>query len=146
MPRFFVRPQGLRPDFRLVVTFLWGDFHNVDTEGNSYNPASREWTWLYCQNRECEQEIFEIEPCSEQPLILQVHSELSELAARVTWFLAKETQSSVAPEPTGPWHELIWLGDKVGAFDLCEGERRASLSVWRRSTLADPYPNLHDPS
>ena len=46
MPRFFVQPEGPRPDFRLVITFLGGDSHNVDTDGNSHNPASRDWTCL----------------------------------------------------------------------------------------------------
>jgi hypothetical protein len=144
VPQFFVQPQGLRPDFRLVVTFLWGDFHNVDTDGNSYNPASREWTVLFCQNRECEGEVFEVGPFSERPLVLRVDSPLPALAARVAWFLAKETQSEVALEPTGPWHEVSWLKDQVGAFDLTEAARRASLSCWRRATLDNPYPNLRN--
>ena len=142
MPRFFVQPQRIRPDFRLVVTFLWGDLHNVDTDGNSFNPASRDWTVLFCQNRECKSEIFEVGPFSERPLILQIDSRIPELAARVAWFLAKETNSEVAVEPAGPWHKLSWLEDQVGAFDLTEAERRASVSCWRRATLENPYPNL----
>lgn len=124
------------------MTFLWGDFHNVDTEGSSHNPASRDWSELYCQNRECKREIFEVGPFSEYPLILQVASPVQELAARVTWFLAKETQSEVATEPTGPWHHLSLLESQLGEFDLREAERRSALSCWRRATLDDPYPNL----
>lgn len=143
MPRFFFQPQNPRPDFRLIVTFLWGDFHNVDTEGDSYNPASRNWTVLYCQNREREGEIFEVGPFSERPPILQVDSPVRELAARVTCFLAKETQSEVATEPTGPWHHLSWLENQLGEFNLREAEQRAALSCWRRATPDDRYPNLH---
>lgn len=145
MSHFLVRPQSLRPDFRLVISFLWGDFHNVDTEGDSFNPASQDWTWLYCQNRECESEIFEICPFSSHPLILSVDSSTPELAARVAWFLAKETQSEVALEPTGPWHDISLLENQVGEFDLPESTHRTLLSCWRRATLDDPYPNLRDP-
>ena len=144
--RLFVQPQGPRPDFRLIITFLWGDFHNVDTDGNSHNPASRDWTCLYVQNRECEHEVVEVGPFSEHPLILQVDSPVPELAARVTWFLAKETNSKVAPEPTGPWQDISLLKSQVGSFDLTEAEQRASISCWRRATLEDPYPNLRDRS
>lgn len=144
--RFFLQPQGPRPDFRLVVTFLWEDFHNVDTDGNSHNPASRDWTCLYVQNRECEHEIVEVGAFSEHPLILQVDSQTPELAARVAWFLAKETNAKVAPEPTGPWHDVSLLENQVGSFDLIEAERRATLSCWRRAAPDDPYPNLHNPS
>ena len=36
--RFHVRPTGPRPDFRLVIAFLWAEMHNVDSDGNRTIP------------------------------------------------------------------------------------------------------------
>jgi hypothetical protein len=46
MAKLDVRVAGPRPDFRLVLAFVWGDAE-TDTEGNSRNAASREWTELW---------------------------------------------------------------------------------------------------
>ncbi len=142
MARVFLQPRGPRPDFRLVITFLWGDFHNVDTDGNSYNPASRDWTELYCQNRGNEAETFDVAPTSESPLTLEVESDLPELAARVAYFLATETSAVVACDLSGPWQEPASLRKSLGSFDLAAVELRAHKSIWREATLDDPYPNL----
>jgi hypothetical protein len=142
MARVFLQPRGPRPDFRLVISFLWGDLHNVDTEGNSYNPANRDWTELYCQNRENELETFHVGAVSQAPLTLAVESDLPELAARVAYFLATETWAAVASDPSGPWHGPALLRKSLGSFDLAAAELRAQKSVWREATLEDPYPNL----
>ena len=143
MARFYIRPRLPRPDFRLVVTFLWGDFHSVDTEGDSYNPASRDWNHLYCQNREQESEHFEVHPVQADPLVLEIASECRRLAARVTYFLALETASGFAPRAAGPFAHPDTLRGELGAdFDLAAAEQRAAASCWRRSTLEKPYPNL----
>lgn len=143
MTRVFLQPRGPRPDFRLVISFLWGDLHNVNTDGNSDNPASRDWTELYCRNRENEAETFDIGPTAESPLTLEVASDLPELAERVAYFLAVETNAVIAFEPSGPWHEPTILRKSMGSFDLPAAELRAHKSVWREATLDDPYPNLH---
>jgi hypothetical protein len=142
MARIFLQPRGPRPDFRLVISFLWGDLHNVDTDGNSDNPASRDWTELYCQNRENLLETFDVSPVSQSPLILKIESDLPDLAARVAYFLATETGAAVASEISGPWHDPASLRESVGSFDLTAAELRANKSVWREATLDDPYPNL----
>src|SRR5215213_7425264 len=108
MAQFFIRPRGPRPDFRLVITFLWGDFHNVDTDGNSHNPASHDWTELYCTNREAARERVDVFPAQDDPLTLRVRSEVPELAARVAYFLAAETNSMVAESDGGSWHDCEW--------------------------------------
>ena len=77
--------------------------------------------------------------------MLSVDSPMLELAARVAWFLAKETRSEVALESTGPWQDVSRLESQVGEFDLSEAAHRASLSCWRRATTDDPYPNLRHP-
>ena len=145
MARVFLQPRGPRPDFRLVISFLWGDSQDVDTEGDSYNPASRDWTELYCQNRENKREIFDVLPASQTPLTLEVQSDLPELAARVAYFLATETNAVVASDLSGPWLEPASLKESVGSFDLAAAELRAQNSIWRGATLDDPYPNLRGP-
>ncbi len=140
MTSFFVQPKTSRPDFRLVISFLWDDLHDVDTEGDSDNPASRSWTELYCLNRDLPEEAFDVKPVAGDPLTLSIQSEIPDLAARVAYFLASETGSMVASSISGPWYDPGWLGDKVGSFDLAKARERASRSRWRRSTLANPYP------
>ena len=139
---FHVKPAGLRPDFRLVVTFLWSEMHNVDSEGNSVSPASRDWTDLYLANREAPSEVVEVYPLQTSPLVLVVESETGSLASRAAFFLARETHGEVADEKGryGPCESLrSRLGDD---FDLAAALSRADASVWRKATLEHPYPSL----
>jgi hypothetical protein len=142
MPKFFVKPTSLRPDFRLVLTFLWDDDRDCDTDGNSRNPASREWTELYCRNRDTPTEIFDVSPVSSEPLVLEVESPHEWLAARVAYYLAVETVGLVADKPDGRYTEPDLLTSKVGDFDLEAAKERVRRSVFRGATLEDPYPNL----
>ena len=137
---FFIQPSGLRPDYRLLFPFIFGDdAPNVDTDGDSHNPASREWTEFYCQNREKQEETFDIAPVLDNPLILEIFSEIPELAARVAYFLASSTGSRVGSSAGGPWHEVEWLRAKVGDFDLERALQRVATSRWQRATLENPY-------
>ena len=139
----YVRTSGLRPDFRLVIAFLWSDLHNCDTDGDSHNPASREWTELYCKNRENPAEVFDVAPVAEQPLILEVTSADPALAARVAYFLAIEADGTWADCQSGPFRDARELEDVLSeGFDLAAALERAARSVWRKATLDAPYPNL----
>ena len=40
MATFYVRPAGDRPDYRVVISFLWQDEQNVDTDGDSARTRS----------------------------------------------------------------------------------------------------------
>jgi hypothetical protein len=142
MPRFLVKPMNLRPDFRLVLTFLWGDDRTCDTEGNSRNPASREWTELYCRNRESPEEVFDISRFSPEPLVLEVESPHEWLAARVAYFLGVESVGVVADKPDGLYTGPDVLISKMGEFDLEAAKERVRRSVFQGATLEDPYPNL----
>jgi len=138
---FFIQPSGLRPDCRLLFPFIFGDdAPNVDTDGDSHNPASQEWTEFYCQNREKTEEIFTIAPVLDHPLILELSSEIPELAARVAYFLATSTGSRVGSGADGPWHDVEWLRAKIGDFDLERAFQRVATSRWQRTTLENPYP------
>jgi hypothetical protein len=139
---FYVKHTSFRPDFRLVLTFLWGDDRNCDTDGNSRNPASREWTELYCRNRENPAEVFDVSPVTKEPLVLEVESPHKWLAARVAYFLAVESAGFVADTPDGPYTAPEELISKVGDFDVAAAKGRVDQSVFQGSTLEDPYPNL----
>jgi hypothetical protein len=142
MATFFIQPKIRRPEFRTVIAFLWRESQNVDTEGDSYDPNSLEWTELYCMNRECPEEVFEVSPSADEPLTLRIDSNVSELAARVAYYLATNTESLVAANELGPWHSPDWLIDQVGNFDLARATERARQSRRRRSSPEDPYPEV----
>lgn len=142
MPKFLVKPTTLRPDFRLVLTFLWSDDRNCDTDGNSRNPASREWSELYCRNRENPTEVFDVSPVSPEPLVLEVESPHEWLAARVAYFLAVESVGLVADKPGGLYTGPDVLISKVGEFDIEAAKERVRQSVFQGATVEDPYPNL----
>jgi hypothetical protein len=140
--KLFVKPSGLRPDSRLVISFLWKDLHNVDSDGDSYNPASRTWTELYLANRECSSEVVDVAPVQADPLVLKIQSESQVLAHRVAYFLTRETAGEVGPT-IGTSIPLEELATQLGAdFDLDCALRRADHSIWRSATEANPYPNL----
>jgi hypothetical protein len=141
MTRIFVEPQGTLPDFRLVVSFLWGDEHDVDSEGNASSPAARDWTELYLRSRERPEEVIEVVPVEGSGLLV-VESPLEALAARVAFFLATETDGGVAPSALGPWEKPSSLRPRIGPFSVDDAANRAAASPFRRATLDDPYPNL----
>jgi hypothetical protein len=133
--------NGERPDFRVFSVYLWGDDYNFDSEGDSYNPASRTWTWLYMSSRVVE-EYFEIGQVSKQPLIFEVISPNVSIASRVAFFLAKETCGQIIGSDNS-LRPYDYLTDKLGKdFNLSEALMRAEQSIWRESTLENPYPNI----
>ena len=72
--KYFIVTDKARPDFRLLVSFLWGDEHDVDTDGDAKHPASTDWTDLYCANRQNATETFEVTVIqSFQQTILKYH-------------------------------------------------------------------------
>ena len=141
MVRLFVRVAGPRPDFRLVLAFVWADA-DTDTDGNSRNLASREWTELYAQNRGRPDEMFNVFPASAEPLVLQVQSEYDWLAAAVTHLLAEATGGGVSDQAAGPFGPAASMLSRVGGFDVPAAWERFRASPFQRATLDDPYPNL----
>ncbi|HEX8328048.1 MAG TPA: hypothetical protein VF629_10950 [Hymenobacter sp.] len=137
-----IKVNGLRPDFRVVTSFIWDDFYNTDSEGNSYNPASREWTWLYQCDRQRANYSFEIESVDESPGVFEVNATTEALGSRVAYFLARETNGSILDDE-GFEAPIDSIAGKLGSnFNLLEALNRADNSIWRKSTLDNPYPNL----
>ena len=144
--KLYVSAPGERPDFRLVVAFLWRDGQDVDSDGDSYNPASRHWTELYLRNRADGSERVDVGPARRAPLILEVESELEYLAARAAYFLARRTGGGVSRSPDGEYEDPESLLGLVGAaFDVAGAMRRVRVSPFARATPGDPYPNLREP-
>lgn len=143
MAQYFVTAERERPDFRLVIAFLWHDLHNVDTDGDSDNPASRTWTSLLVRNRQDESEIVTVNPVANTPLILRIESENEHLAARTAYFLSEFMSVGIAQSEDGPFQPPETILHAVGSdFDVAEGMRRVASSPFIESTLNDPYPNL----
>jgi hypothetical protein len=146
---------GDRPDYRQVSVFLWGEGHDFDSMGDSHNPASREWTWLYLCNREKLSEKLEIITERTSPMILtgyadllsnlimRSYSEDSTLAARAAFYVAKFTGGQVALKLEDAFSPPDILLPHLGPdFDPSGALVRAQASPFARSTLDNPYPNL----
>ena len=118
MVKLYVRAARPRPDFRLVLAFIWGDDVDTDTDGDSRPVDSREWTELYAQNRGCKDEVFDVLPASDEPLVLRVQSEHEWLAAAVAHLLAEVTGGGVSEQATGPFAPAESVLARIGAFDV----------------------------
>jgi len=141
--RFYIRPNGPRPEFRVVKAFLWSDAQNVSSDGDSYNPASREWTYLFLHNRDNAAEMVMVDKVvSEAALVFEIKSSCEYMAARCAYFLAVQTNSNVAETLIGSASNPDGLVEKMGAgFGPDAAMRRAEQSPFSRSTLENPYPN-----
>ena len=125
--------NGDRPDYRLFRVFLWGNDHKFNSDGDSYNPASRTWTELYMSSREV-RASFEIYQVSDNPIIFEVKSSNKNILNRAALFLAKETAGQIVSSDN-TLHPYYSLSDKLGDFfDLQQALERADRSVWREST------------
>ena len=137
----YVSAPEERPDFRLFKTFIWCDEQNVDSDGNSDNPASQDWTELYMANRENRAESFDIHPARQEPLILEVEGTLESLASRAAYFLALETNGRISFSLQGPWLEPTALLPMLGHdFDVEAAMERVATSRYALATPENPYP------
>lgn len=141
MAKYYVRSDGPRPDTRLLIAFLWGDEHDVDTDGDASNPASRTWTDFFCSDRKDPASRFEVELLPDGLGYLAVESETQVLAARVALFLSSEMNTVVVTDIGGESVADEALVDACGDFDIGVAMERAQNSRWRRATLENPYPD-----
>lgn len=128
-----------RPDFRLVITFLWGEDHDVDCDGDAQHPASRSWTDLYCADRADPSAAFEVEVFT-GPSKTVVRSERDVLGYRVALFLSEETRAEVCCARDGAVIQRSTLVSACGNFDVDAAFERTRNSRWRRATATNPYP------
>ena len=140
-----VNVNSERPDFRVFGTYFFGDdFHNFDSEGNSFPVSSREWTELYMKSRQNKDLWFDIGWINkESTLILEVTSDKIENVNIIAYFLAKETNGEIFDGTDKPI-SLDTLKNKMGNFDLKARLLLAEQSIWRKSSETNQYPNLED--
>ena len=88
--RITVQIGGPRPPFDKLAKYLWGAV-DYDSDGDSVDPESTNWTELTLTNRQDETQRIDVDPISEFPLRLVIRSESEELATKAARFLADET-------------------------------------------------------
>jgi hypothetical protein len=99
--RITVRIGGPRPPYDKLAKYLWGAV-DFDSDGDSVEPGSTNWTELTLINRQDETQRIDVDPISESPLLLEIRSESEELAARTARFLADQTHGHIVEQ--GTWH------------------------------------------
>jgi hypothetical protein len=65
---------GPRPPYSQVAEHLWGAGCDIDSDGNSVVPDDRQWTELTVCLRSSPEQRVDIDPLSNDPLILVVRS------------------------------------------------------------------------
>jgi hypothetical protein len=141
--KYYLLSSSPRPDFRLLVTFSWSDGHDVDTDGDARNPASRDWTDFCCRERNAPFDRFQVEVVSGNRPHITVESPRQEIAARVALFLSDELTAEVVTSLVG--NEALprsTLAQACGPeFEVAAAFERTQLSRWRRATEDEPYPD-----
>jgi hypothetical protein len=118
MTSYFVRVQGDRPPFSCLAYFLWGTTVNFDSDGNASSPSDRCWTELTVINRAHQDDRVDVDPVSDDPLILKIEADSLTLAARAAFYLAMSTNGTVAESLSGPYTEPQGLVATMGDFDV----------------------------
>lgn len=94
---FYINPTTDRPEFYLVAEHLWGKNVNIDSDGNSTDPADKKWTELTIINRSEPGQRIDIDPVQTEPLILKVVGPEA-LAKKAAIYLANECKCEVKTE------------------------------------------------
>jgi hypothetical protein len=87
--RITVQIGGPRPPFDRLAKYLRGAV-DYDSDGDSVEPESTNWTELTLINRRDETQRIDVDPISETPLLPEIRSESEKLVDRTARFLADE--------------------------------------------------------
>lgn len=110
---YLVSP-GPRPAFYKIAAFLWGADADFDSDGNSEYPEDTSWTALTLTLRSQAEPRVDIDPVTENPLVLKITSDSADLVTKTAAFLQSVsggTVSETAPDgrsgrfPLGDSHE-----------------------------------------
>jgi len=82
-----------------VAEHLWGIGCNVDSDGNSQTSEDTQWTELTIELRGATEQRFDIDPISNDPLVLQVRAQSIPLAQEVAKFIASYSGGEVQNVP-----------------------------------------------
>src|SRR6185437_10826617 len=126
-----------RPDFRVIIGLLYGDMHNVDTEGNSVPVYSRRWTSLYLTDRESDDPCVAIEARDDEAFF-DIRSEDQRLEELAVLYLFQFCGDRI--ETDGRVIEASEIAALSARYSV--ELARAQQSIWHRSSESVPYPNL----
>ena|SRR2546430_165695 len=96
---------GRRPPFEEVARHLWGDA-DFDSDGNADTHYST-WTELTVTRRPDYDERVDIDPVSDDPLVLKIHSSTPGLARRAAEFLAHSCGGVLTRQGSGPANAVL---------------------------------------
>jgi hypothetical protein len=86
---------GPRPPYFQVAEHLWGIGCNIDSDGDSVTPEDRQWTELTVCLRSNPGQRVDIDPISNDPLILVVRSSDQSLCRQTAEFIASASGGEV---------------------------------------------------
>ncbi len=135
---FIVRVNKSRPDFRVFIDLLYGHGHNVDTDGNSFRPESREWTDLYIKDRESDEPPVLITQSENDKLEFEITSKSERLEELSAIYLYKYCGESISKSNSILNDEEI--NSLISKYSI--NINVADISVWHQSSESNPYPNI----
>jgi hypothetical protein len=97
---YYVVSPGPRPPFAEVAKELWGSA-DFDSDGNSSGPSDTKWTELTVILRPTYAQRVDIDPVSDDPLVLKVESASAELAERAARFIALCSEGTLTTQWPG---------------------------------------------
>jgi hypothetical protein len=133
-----VHVTGERPDFRVFIDLLYGQIHNVDTEGNSNPVNSRNWTDLYIKDREGSDPAVEIIVSLDNLNLFEIDSKDSKLEEIVSIYLFEYCGCSIL------YNNIVLSAQEIKNLKIKYSAAldRARFSVWHNSSDENPYPNF----
>ena len=102
MSRFLLRGPGPRPPCHKVAEHLWGADCDFDSDGDSEQRLSTDWTELTVSlrdhnGRNSDAQRVDVDPIEgEQPLVLSIRSDNPDLARRTAEFLQMKAGGELA--------------------------------------------------
>lgn len=79
--------DGEMPPYYKIADFLWGSEANIDSDGDSRNPDSTNWTELTLILRNDEAQRIDIDPIEGEPGLFLLKAATSHLAEKTIRFL-----------------------------------------------------------
>jgi hypothetical protein len=128
---------GPRPDFRVFIGLLYGDMHNVDTEGDSVPVYSRHWRELYIKDRESADASVEI-AARQHREVFEVRSADRRLEQLAALYLFQFCGDRIEADGTALASDATATLSARYSAEL----DRARQSIWHRSSKTAPYPNM----
>jgi len=136
-------PRKRRPDFRLLMTWLWSDSENIESDGNYRNPPSKEWTGPYIRHRRDNNFYFESNPVADDPLVLEIKSTNKLMLNKVGYFMQERTDGELS-ESFDCKRSLSknFIRELIQSFSVDDANDRVASSRYIHTTKDDPYPKL----